>query len=162
MTIQLNQDIQSKKFGGNIYVSIEGYTVHYPDLLDETKTVFGFHSFLSDDKKQMVCTVDWHMEALIKKLMKYNLICKGGRLLGSTDGCGKQYKYSTAIYFISLLSFRYGTVIDRAIGTPGYGKYEVDSINGVDKNIIYRDAMKQFAAQENVYKSSSSKLQYFS
>ena len=105
--------------------------------------MFDFHIFLSDDKTQMARTVDWHMEALIKKLMKDNLLCKGGRLLGSTDGCGKQYKCSTAIYFMRLLSFRYGIVIDRAIGTPGHGKCEVDSINGVDNNIIYREAMKQ-------------------
>ena len=98
--------------------------------------MFDFHSFLSDDKTQMACTVDWRMEALIKKLTKDNLLCKGGRLLGSTDGCGKQYKCSTATSFMSLLYFRYGIVIDRAIWTPGHGKYEADSINGVDKSII--------------------------
>ena len=37
----------------------------------------------------------------------------------------------------------------------------VDSINGVDKNIIYREAMKQVADPDNVYKPSSSKLQAF-
>ena len=73
--------------------------------------MFDFQRFLSDDKTQMACTVDSHMEALIKKLMKDNLLCKGGCLFGSNDGFGKQYKCSTAIYFMSLLSFRYGIAL---------------------------------------------------
>ena len=33
-------------------------------------------------------------------------------------------------------------MIGRAIGAPGHGKCEVDAINGVDKSVIHREAMK--------------------
>ena len=71
-----------------------------------------------------------------------NILKEGGRVLGSTDGCAKQCKCSTAIRFMSHLSFQEKIAIDRAIGCPGHGKCEVDAINGVGKNTIHREAMK--------------------
>ena len=56
---------------------------------------------------------------------------------------------------MSCLSFKHKIVIDRAIGCPAHGKCEVDAINGVDKNTICRELMKQLAAPEKVCKSSS-------
>ena len=46
--------------------------------------------------------------------------------------------------------------------TPFIGKCEVDAINGVDKNTIHMESMKQVADPEKVFKSSSSTLQTFS
>ena len=70
--IEHNREVQSNHFGGSVSVSIEGYTVHYPTAGPvedpNTKTLFDFHSFLSDDKTQMHCTVDCHMEMLLQKL----------------------------------------------------------------------------------------------
>ena len=72
----------------------------------------------------MACTVDVHMNQLIEDLK--GKILYGGRILETTDGCAaKQYKCSTAFYFMSYLSYRHNLVIDRAIGCPGHGKYSV-------------------------------------
>ena len=163
LKIQHQKEIQSQHFGGNVSVSIEGYTVHYPDphAVDGSITIFDFHSFLSDDKQQMAATVDNHMSKLIECLKNQQVLKDGGRILGSTDGCAKQYKCATAIHFMSLLSYKENVVIDRAIGTPGHGKCEVDAINGVDKNRIYREAMKTIHDPEKVSQTRSKLLQQF-
>ena len=62
------------------------------------------------------------MSKLFEQLMEDSILQKGGRVLGSTDGCAKQYKCSTAIYFMSHLSSKFGVAVDRAIGCPGHGK----------------------------------------
>ena len=78
MIIQHNKEIQSKRFGGGATVSIEGYTAHYPDPVsssmdeEESNTIFDFHSFLSNDKTQIACTVDAHVNELIEELMHKN------------------------------------------------------------------------------------------
>ena len=110
-----NQEIQSSHFGG-VRVSIEGYLVHYPEHVDGSSLLFDFHSFLTDEKTQMACTVHCHMIKLVKQLMEQGILCRGGRLLGSTDGCGKQYMCATAIYFMSMLANAFGIVVDRALG----------------------------------------------
>ena len=95
------------------------------------------------------------MNQLVQELKKDKILCDGGRILASTDGCAKQCKCSTAICWMSLLSFKHNVVVDRAIGCPAHGKCEVDAINGVDKNTICRELTKQLAAPEKVCKSSS-------
>ena len=70
----------------------------------------------------MVSTVHFHMIKLIQHLMKKNILHRGGRLLGSTDGCAKQYKCSTAIYLMSMLAKSFDIVVDRALGAPGHGE----------------------------------------
>ena len=49
LKIEHQKEVQSMHFGGNISVSIEGHTCHFPSPDDETKILFDFHSFLSDD-----------------------------------------------------------------------------------------------------------------
>ena len=164
LTIRHNQEIQLAHFGGGIQVSIEGFTVYYPDPNDpvpcsSNPRTCDFHSFLSDDTTQLASTVYFHMNLLIVKLFEQGILKNGGRILGSTDGCGKQYKCVTAIHFMSILSVKHGIVIDRAIGCPGHGKCLVDAINGVDKNTIYRETMKQMVKPEEASQSSTSSLQ---
>ena len=99
-----NREVQSNHFGDQKTVSIEGYTVHYANSEDESKTVFDFHSYLSDEMTQMACTVDVHMSKLFEKLMEDGILQKGGRVLGSTDGCAKQYKCATAVFLMTMLA----------------------------------------------------------
>ena len=40
--IQHNEEIQSNHFGGGARVSIEGYTVHYPEHMDGSSLIFDF------------------------------------------------------------------------------------------------------------------------
>ena len=39
-----------------------------------------------------------------------------------TDGCAKQYRCDLAIYLMSVLSYSYGIITDRAINSPGHRK----------------------------------------
>ena len=50
-----------------------------------------------------------------------------------TDGCAKQYRCSIAYYLMYFLSKSYQFFLDRAVYTPGYGKYVVDGFNAVQK-----------------------------
>ena len=82
-----------------------------------------FHSFMSDDTTQMASTVYFHVDMLIQKLMDSKIISKGGRFLSQTDGCAKQYKCATVIYFMSLLANKHDIVVDRAISASGHGTF---------------------------------------
>ena len=62
--------------------------------------------------------------------------------LGSSCGCAKQCKCGSALRFMSHLSFKHGVAFDCAIGCPGHGKCEVDEINGMDKNTIFRESLQ--------------------
>ena len=100
MTIQHNKEFQLKHFGGNVTVFLLR-EIPFTILIlspainmdEESSTLFDVHSFLSDNNTQI------------------------------TDGCAKQYKcLSTALYFMSYLSFKHNLGIERAIGCPGHGK----------------------------------------
>ena len=53
-----------------------------------------------------------------------------------TDGCAKQYRCSIAYCMMSYLSTSYQIFLDRAVDTPGNGKYVVDSFNAVQKRYL--------------------------
>ena len=53
-----------------------------------------------------------------------------------TDGCAKQYMCYIAYYLMSYLSTSYQIVLDRAVDTPGHGKYLVDGFNAVQKRYL--------------------------
>ena len=53
-----------------------------------------------------------------------------------TDGCAKQYICSIAYYLMSYLSTSCQIVLDRAVDTPGHGKYVVDGFNDVQKQYL--------------------------
>ena len=86
----------------------------------------------------------------------------GGRVLVSSDGCTKWCKCSSALRFMSCLSFKHGVAIDCAIGCPGHGKCEVDAINGVNKNTIFRESLKIVQAPELTTQVRSKLMQTFS
>ena len=62
------------------------------------------------------------MAMLIQKLIDSKIISKGGRVLSHTDGCAKQYKCATTIYFMSLLATKHDIVVDKSISESGHGK----------------------------------------
>ena len=53
-----------------------------------------------------------------------------------TDGCAKQYRCYIAYHLMSYLSKSYQIVLDRAVDTPGHGKYVVDGFNSVQKRYL--------------------------
>ena len=52
------------------------------------------------------------------------------------DGCAKQYRCSIAYYLMSYLSKSYQFFLDRAVDTPGHGKYVVDGFNAVNTRYL--------------------------
>ena len=154
--------MQSKHFGGSLSVSIEGYTVHYLEGVDD-QLLLDFHSFLSDGKVQHASTVYNHLTKLIEKLQESEVLAKsGGSILSFTDGCASQYRSATSLYFMSLLSSRFGVVIDRGISAAGHGKSIVDAINGVDKNTILRRTARRVQEAEYALDPNSKSLQVHS
>ena len=53
-----------------------------------------------------------------------------------TDGCAKQYMCALAKYLITVLSYSYSIVLDRANSSPWHGKNVVDGINTKDKSYL--------------------------
>ena len=161
ITLVHQGEIQSNHFGGNATVSIEGYTAHYLDPVSQ-ETKFDFHSYLSDDKTQIASTVHCHMTKLVNFLRTKDLLPKGARLMGGTDGCAKQFRCSTAIFFMSWLAVVFGIIVDRDISTSAYGKGEVDAINGVNKSILYRLLLQQNRSAKDADKEDISSLKFHS
>ena len=64
------------------------------------------------------------------------VLLTGGNLYCNSDGCAKQYRCANAIYYLSIIAYKYGIIIDRAIGAPGHGKDIVDGLNAVDKQYL--------------------------
>ena len=129
--------VQSKHFGDSLKVSIEGYAVnYYSDYRIPTPVPrMDFHSYLSDDRMQNSATVKWHMDHLIKLLLKNKQLKLGGRILATTDGCASQYRSGTSLYFQSVQAVEFNVILVRCYTEAGHGKSVVDAVNGVDKNI---------------------------
>ena len=77
LKIECQKEVQSMSFGGNVSALIEGCTCHFPCPDDETKILFDFHFFLSDDLQQMASTVDNRMKKLVKSLKDRKILKVG-------------------------------------------------------------------------------------
>jgi hypothetical protein len=60
-----------------------------------------------------------------------------------TDGCAGQYKCGTALYLLSMLTQRTGTIIYRCIRCAGRGKCRCDAEGGCHKT-FYDTAFDKF------------------
>ena len=71
---------------------------------------------------------------LLKKIKL--LMTKKSTIWENTDGCAEQYKCTTALYLLSILSHAYNIVIDSGVGAPVHGKDVVDGLNAADKRFL--------------------------
>ena len=67
-------------------------------------------SFLSDGKIQNAAQTDLHMKKLVSHLKEELGELK--RFYETTDGCLKQYRCGTALWFLSALLYEYNIIID--------------------------------------------------
>ena len=96
-----------------------------------------FHSFLSEDRKQYATTTTAHSKCLISLLKDKKVLTKPlSTIYGNTDGCAEQYRCTSALYLMSVMSQYYSIIIDRGISGPGQCKEVVDGLNSVDKRYI--------------------------
>ena len=61
---------------------------------------------------------------------------RGGTIWYQKYGCAKKYMCSIAYYMMSFISKSYQIVLDRALDTPGHGKYVVDDFNAFQKRYL--------------------------
>ena len=61
---------------------------------------------------------------------------RSGTILDQTYGCAKQNLCSIDYYLMSFISRTYKFFPDRAVDTPGHGKYVVDDFNAVHKKYL--------------------------
>ena len=54
---------------------------------------------------------------------------------GNTDGCADQYRCTSALYLMSVLSQSHSIMIDQGISAPGHGKEVVDGLNAMTSAI---------------------------
>ena len=118
--------IQSKYYGGNISVSIEGIASEHfsaATQLDINSYTLSrprhavFHSFLSDDSKQDAATTTAQSKQLISLLKnKKVLTISLSTIWENTDGCDEQYICAYALYSVMLQC--YSVAIDQGISAP--------------------------------------------
>ena len=56
----------------------------------------------------------------------------------NNDGCAEQYRCSTSLYLMSVLSQCHSIIFDQGIHAPGHGKEVVDSLNTIYKLYMYQ------------------------
>ena len=97
-----------------------------------------FSLFLSNDSKQDADTTTAHSKSFISLLRDKQILTTSlSKIWENTDGCAEQYRCSSALYLVSVMSQFYSIIIDRGISAPGHGKDVVDRLNTVDNLYIY-------------------------
>ena len=114
----------------NFYDNGGGY-VH-----QSIETVREFHLHISDSNLQNDATATAHFYILLARMFEKKQIIRGGTMWDQKDGYEKQYRCSIAYYMMYFLSKSYQIVLDRAVDTPGHGKYVVDGFNDVQKRYL--------------------------
>ena len=99
-------------------------------------TVREFYLNLSDSKLQNVAKTTVHLYTLLENVFQKKQMIRGRTMWDQTDGCAKQYRCSIAYYIMSYLSKSYQIVLDRAVDTPGCGKYVADGFHAVQKRYL--------------------------
>ena len=109
---------------------MEGIAVEYfPTYIDTgiNEGKYDLHSYVSDDNEKYACDSHAHMVYLLKIFLESGIFVSGmSTVWEDTDGCAKKYICALAIYLMTVLSYSYGIITDRAINSPGYGKNVVD------------------------------------
>ena len=112
-----------------------------PHLSLDLEEIFVYHSHISDEKRQDARTTFANAILLVQNLRDKGILLPGMTLDEVMDGCGKQCRSATSLYFMSCLAVMFGIVVKRSIQAPGHGKGICDAIGGIDKNYL-----RQFSA----------------
>ena len=160
LTLEANNQIQSEHFGDSRNLYLEGcfcrtfkaevVRLHHDGRLEyftDEDIDTAFHCHLSDDNTQNASSTHAHMDLLISRLMAAGVLRKDGTFWDTTDGCSKQYRCATCLYLLSMLSFKFGITINRAVSAPGHGKGKVDTQSGSEKTYL-RLVMRRVAEPE--------------
>ena len=123
--------MQSENFGNGKSLSIEGCII---DVVDQDLNGYmEFHFHFQDDSRQDASTTHAHIVSMITELRNNNQLKQRCTIWESADGCCKQYRCGTTLFFLSMTSANFNIIVDRIIGAPGHGKDVVDGINACGK-----------------------------
>ena len=134
LSASFDLEIQSNHFGNGRSLSIEGCSVELS--MNNSISRLQIHSHFSDDSRQDGSSTNPRMMKMMDQLKLNNQEISGCTVWKSTDGCSKQYRCGSALYFLSYISIKYKMIIDRMIGAPGHGKDLVDGINAIDTRYL--------------------------
>ena len=143
LVASFSNQIQSEYCGGNISVSIEGIALEHFSAVTQTNlnsttpsrqrhAVFQyFYLMIANIMLPLIMHTAnaWFLFSKRKKLMTTSL----SKIWENTDGCAEQYRCSSALYLMSVISQCYSIIIYWVISAPGHGKEVLDELNDVDK-----------------------------
>ena len=128
--------IKSENFGKDADVSMEICIVSFQDA-DMARRVVSY-SRLSDEKPQIAATTFQNTIDMLDDLKERGEVRSNNTstmYIFITDGCAGQYKCRTALYLLSMLAQRTGTIIYHCIRCAGHGKCRCDAEGGCHKTI---------------------------
>ena len=114
----------------SFYYNGGGYVHQYNDTLRE------FRLHLSYSKLKNAATTTACLYTLLDRMFEKKQMIRRGQFWDQTYGCAKRYRCSIFYYLMSFLSKSYQMFLDRAVYTPGHGKYGVDGFNAVQKRYL--------------------------
>ena len=108
-----DHQIQSEYYGVDRSVSIEGISMEHFSALPDTGMNSStkscprnsvFHYFLLDDSKQDAYTTTSHINCFIELPKERKLLTSSlSKIWGNTDGSEEQYRFSSALYLMSVM-----------------------------------------------------------
>ena len=92
-----------------------------------------------NDSKQDATTTIAHIKYIIELLKQRNIM---SNILITTwermDGCDEQYRCSTELYRMPIMSQAFSVIINRSISAPGHGREVVDGLNSIEKRFLFQ------------------------
>ena len=128
------REIKSENFGKDADVLMEIRIVSFQDA-DMSKRVVSY-SRLSDENPQIAATTFQNTIDMLDDLKERGEVRSNNTstmYIFITDGCAGQYKCGTALYLLSMLTQRTGTIIYHCIRCAGHGKCRCDAEGGCHK-----------------------------
>ena len=104
MSVHLELEIQSDHFGNGRLLSTEDCSVEVS--MNSFISRLQFHSHFSDNSRQDASTTIAHMMKMMDKLKLKNQEMNVCTVWESTNGCSKQYRCGSALYFLPYISLK--------------------------------------------------------
>ena len=122
VVVSFANQIPSEYYGLSISVYIEVITLEYFSAVPHTninstkpsrQSHAVFHSFLFDYSKQDFSTTTAYSKSLISLFKDKTLLSRSlSTIWVNTDGCAEKYRFSSALYLMSVMSQCYSIIID--------------------------------------------------
>ena len=105
---------------------------YFPTSIDigKNEEKYEFHSYISDYNEQDARDSHAHMVHIFKTFLESVRLVSGiSTVWEDTYGCAKQYRCALGVYLITVMSYSYVIIIDRAINAPAHVKNVFDGLD---------------------------------